>query len=83
MKRPVLQCLVSSAVLCLVLLGAQSLRAQSTTGSIYGQVTDPSGAVVTGAEVTALNQATGVPYKSRTDGSGDYAVFDTPPGCSR
>jgi len=80
MKRPVLQCLVSSAVLCLVLLGAQSLRAQSTTGSIYGQVTDPSGAVVTGAEVTALNQATGVPYKSRTDGSGDYAVFDMPPG---
>ena len=55
-------------------------RGQSTTGSIYGQVTDPSGAIIVAAQVTAVNQATGVTYKGQSDAAGNYAVFDLPPG---
>jgi len=54
--------------------------AQSTTGSIYGQVDDPSKALVVGAKVTALNQATGVMYRGVSDGQGNYSVFNLLPG---
>jgi Carboxypeptidase regulatory-like domain/TonB-dependent Receptor Plug Domain len=54
--------------------------AQSTTGSIYGQITDQSGAVVVGAQVAALNLATGVTYPSDSDSQGNYAVFNLLPG---
>lgn len=54
--------------------------AQSTTGSIYGKVTDPSSAVVVGAKVTATNQATGVSYPGASDSQGNYVVFNLLPG---
>jgi hypothetical protein len=54
--------------------------AQSTTVSIYGQITDPSAAAVVGAQVTALNQATGVAYQGQSNSTGDYTVFGLPPG---
>ena len=44
----------------------------SITGSISGIVTDPSGAVVPGAAVTAINTATGVTITIKTDGAGFY-----------
>ena len=46
-------------VLCLavLILFVPCSWSQSTTGSIYGQVTDPSKAVVPGAAVTARSQA--------------------------
>lgn len=53
---------------------------QSTTGSIYGQITDPSNALIVGAGVTALNQATGVSYSGASDGQGNYAIFNLLPG---
>ncbi len=67
-------------LLCLALLTWHTAGAQSTTGSIYGQVTDPSGAIIVAAQVTAVNQATGVTYKGQSDAAGNYAVFDLPPG---
>jgi hypothetical protein len=54
--------------------------AQSTTGSIHGQISDPSKAVVVGANITALNLATGVAYPGKSDGQGNYVVFNLPPG---
>src|SRR5207248_7284740 len=47
---------------------------QSTvgTGSIVGTVTDPSGAVVSGAKVTILNTATGQQITQTTNASGAY-----------
>jgi hypothetical protein len=71
---------IGCGFLCVLFVLAQPGLGQSTTGSIYGQVTDPSGAIVIGANVTAQNQATGVAYGSRTDTSGDYKVFNLPPG---
>jgi hypothetical protein len=68
---------LSAAILSLF---SQTASAQATTGSIYGQVTDPSGAVVVDAGVTAANQATGVTYPGKTDAQGNYTVFSLPPG---
>lgn len=52
---------------------AMSLRAQQIT-SISGSVTDPSGAVIPGAQVTLLNTATGVKRNVVTNSSGYYAI---------
>lgn len=65
------------AVIC---AAANMALAQSTTGSIYGQITDPSNAIVVGAKVTATNQATGVTYPGQSDSQGNYAVFNLLPG---
>src|SRR5882762_5227491 len=62
----------------LILAGAA--WSQATTGSILGTVTDPSKAIVVGANVAALNEETGVSYKGKSDGSGNYVVHNLPPG---
>jgi hypothetical protein len=46
--------------------------AQTITGSIRGTVTDPSGAVVAGANVTVTNVATNVEAKAVTNSDGLY-----------
>ena len=53
---------------------------QTVTGSITGLITDPSGAVVVGANVTAENTATGVKTATLTNGSGVYTVRFLPIG---
>jgi len=53
---------------------------QTVTGSITGLVTDPSGAVVVGANVTAENTATGVKSATQTNGSGVYTIRFLPIG---
>src|SRR5882724_4550291 len=54
---------------CLALLSAASFG-QVLKGSISGTVTDPQGAVVSGAQVKATNTSTGSPLTTTTDGSG-------------
>src|ERR1700686_2914728 len=53
---------------------AHPLCAQTTvsTGSIVGTVSDPSGAVVSGAEVTITNRATGQLINLTTNSSGSF-----------
>jgi hypothetical protein len=75
-----LTALVISGILFFASMSSSLAVAQSTTGSIYGQVADPSKAVVIGAKVTALNEATGVTYPGISDGQGNYAIFSLPPG---
>jgi carboxypeptidase family protein len=57
-------------------------RAQSTvaTGSIQGTVTDPNGAVVSGATITITNKATGQVSKLTSSASGTYASGALIPG---
>ena len=50
------------------------------TGSIQGTVTDPSGAVVASAGVTATNVSTGVITDRKTNDAGFYALPLLPPG---
>lgn len=46
--------------------------AQLPTGSIQGTITDPSGAVVSGAKVTIKSAGTGQEFNLTTSGSGSY-----------
>ena len=50
------------------------------TGSIQGTVTDPSGAVVAGASVTATNLATGVRTERKTTDAGFFVLSLLPAG---
>jgi hypothetical protein len=78
------RCLTSLAVvfglLCVMFYSIPNARAQATAGSFAGRVTDPSKAVVVGAEVTATNQATGVTYASKSKVDGDFELQRVPPG---
>jgi Carboxypeptidase regulatory-like domain/TonB dependent receptor len=52
----------------------------SVTGSISGIVTDKSGAVIAGAEVTAHGSETGIERKVLTDQKGFYSLLALPVG---
>jgi hypothetical protein len=54
------------------LLWTVQINGQVTTASIHGTVTDPSGAVLSNATVTALNTSTGIASNQRTDSKGYY-----------
>lgn len=49
-------------------------RAQSGAGSIQGTVTDPTGAVMQGASIHVVNQATGVASDTKSNDVGFYQV---------
>jgi Carboxypeptidase regulatory-like domain/TonB-dependent Receptor Plug Domain/TonB dependent receptor len=67
-------------VLVFVLLAAVSLSAQTFRGTILGTVTDPSGAVVAGAQVTVKNLGTGLERTTDTSADGSYALPELPIG---
>jgi len=52
------------------------LFAQKYTGTITGTVTDPQGAVVSGAQVTVTNPGTGQTRNATTNSSGIYTATD-------
>ena len=66
-------------VLVLVLVLARC-RAQTPTAQLTGLVTDPSGAVVPGAQVLITNVDTRVQWKTATTSSGYYTEPQLPPG---
>src|SRR5215470_16212207 len=57
-----------------------SVSAQQITGSIRGTVTDPSGAVVEGATVSAKQSETGLTRTTSTDRAGTYLLLELPVG---
>ena len=67
-------------ILGVFVLCAGSLAAQTITGSVTGVVTDPSGAVIPGAQVTVIHKATNVRSTATTDSSGNYTVPLLPRG---
>jgi hypothetical protein len=67
-----------AAVLALAFSG--STLAQSTTGTLRGQVLDPTGAAVANAQVTATNMETGVSIKIATTSAGTYSFPTVLPG---
>ena len=64
----------------LFLLTAGFAVAQNVTGSITGVVTDPSGALVVGAKISAVNVATGVESAATTNTAGVYTLRFLPVG---
>lgn len=66
-------------LVCILLLPTKAFS-QAGVASLSGLVTDPSGAVVVGAQVTANNEATQVSRSTVTDGSGYYTFVGLPVG---
>ncbi len=73
----------ATLILCLTVLAlcTAPMWAQSTsTGTIAGTVTDPSGAVVNGATVTLTDTGTKSARQATTNDAGRYIFVDVPPG---
>ncbi|HYO84425.1 MAG TPA: TonB-dependent receptor [Bryobacteraceae bacterium] len=68
------------AAVWMLVLAAASTLAQNVTGSISGIARDPSGSVVPGATVVALNQGTGARSETTTDSDGQYTIRAVPVG---
>ena len=64
----------------LVLAASTFGQTQATAADLSGTVTDPNGAVVAGATVTARNSDTGITRSVTSDGDGHYAIVGLPPG---
>jgi hypothetical protein len=63
-----------------ILFVAMSAFSQAGRGTITGTVTDPSGAVLSGAQVVLLDKATGVKQHTVTSGAGLYSFISLNPG---
>ncbi len=66
-------------VLILIASASIVLRAQTSTGTIEGIVTDSSGGIIPGAEVTITNTGTADVRKVKTNGAGAFSVSSLPP----
>jgi len=71
--------LVAAIVLCAGVFSA-NLAAQTVTGQISGTVTDPSGAVISGAKITLTYALTGQQRSVVTDTSGVFTFPELVPG---
>jgi hypothetical protein len=67
-------------VLLLVLVAPFGLEAQQYSGTITGTVTDPTGAAIAGASVTATNTGTNATYATTTSEQGVYTFAQLPVG---
>lgn len=69
------------AILLFGVFAVRAVRAQvAGSGEIRGTISDPTGAVVPGASVVAVNVATGVKTSTLTTGAGFYVVSPLAPG---
>src|SRR5262245_42191419 len=72
---------MSRYVVCIfLLLGSTGAALAQDRGSITGAVTDPTGAVVPGAQVTAKNSRTGLTQSAVTGENGLYTFLYLPVG---
>ncbi|HYX70830.1 MAG TPA: carboxypeptidase regulatory-like domain-containing protein [Terriglobales bacterium] len=71
---------VATVVLCLLLATCMAYaQGVGASGDLKGTVTDPSGALVTGATVTVTQPDRGTKRTTTTDANGDYRVPLLPP----
>ena len=67
--------------LCFILVvTAATLFAQTFRGTILGTVSDKSGAVISGAQVSVHNVNTGLTRAAQTSADGSYSVPELPIG---
>ena len=74
------QRLLTAGILVLGAIFCAPIVAQSTNGSVVGQVTDPTGAGVGQATVTITNVATGASRVVNAARSGEYTLSEVPVG---
>ena len=79
--RPVAyRALLVTAVMALTCWLALPVMGQATTGTLSGLVTDPQGAIVSGAAVTLINSETRVELKTTSNDQGEFVFPQVPPG---
>jgi hypothetical protein len=81
--RPSAGRVISALFVCFVVLFvcvSVSFAQSSTTGALTGTVSDPSGAVISGATVTATNIGTGQERTTTTDATGSFKFSLLPGG---
>jgi hypothetical protein len=67
-------------LLTILLTTPSVLFGQGYFGTVSGEITDPSGAVVPHAAVTLIDQQKGFQFKATSDSSGRYVFTSIPPG---
>jgi len=72
--------LLAITVFILVLTVALPLAAQVRRGALSGTVYDPTGAVIAGAQIALMNEATAVPVKTVSNSSGFFYFAGVEPG---
>jgi hypothetical protein len=72
--------IIGAATLFTVLLATSPAIAQAPVGSITGVVTDPSGAFLRGANVTAMSLSTGASREAVSDDQGFFQIPTLKPG---
>ena len=77
---PYLGSIVGVSVLVAFVALCPAMRAQTANAQLSGLITDPSGAVIGGAEIKAVNVATNVPYTAVSTGAGIYVLEELLPG---
>ncbi len=78
MKRSLIS--LSTVLVIAVLCSAEGLAQVTTTGSISGSVTDPTGAVVANATIAVKNNETRVENTTTTSENGTFSVAQLPRG---
>jgi len=68
------------AVPFLVVLLSPTLWAQLYSGTVTGVISDPSGAVVPGAQVQLMDEQKGFVFTASSDTGGNYLFRSVPPG---
>src|SRR5579863_3987212 len=72
---------IAGSIFALCMLGfSQALLGQAVSGTLLGTVTDPSGAVVSGATVNIVLVGQSLEHTSITNESGNFTEPDLPPG---
>jgi len=80
-RRPDRWCFSAGLLLvCFAVFSSTSLKAQEVTAAITGRITDPSGAAIAGAKVTATDTQRGTVWPTTTNGDGVYNLPRVPVG---
>src|SRR5262247_1965857 len=72
--------IIATGIVVVLFACASVAQAQTATGGVNGNITDPSGAVVPGATVRLTNEATQLETLSKTNETGNYVFVGVQPG---
>lgn len=72
--------LISISVAAFLLFGGAVLAQELGTGVVGGEIYDPTGAVLGGADITATQNNTGLKRTTKSNSSGVFAINDLAPG---
>ncbi len=71
---------MSVALFCVLISVGQAFAQSTVSGGINGKVTDPQGAIVPNAKVTATNLGTNSVVTVQTNADGEYRLLNLQPG---